>query len=1094
MIGTVLDERYRIDSELGQGGMGTVYRAHDTLLDRDVAVKVMSETALGTEGRVRLMREARATAQLNHPNIVSVYDAGETDPSTSSGQAAPFIVMELVEGESLHDRRPEALDDILAIARQVCAALDHAHAHGIIHRDLKPENVMILPDGTAKLMDFGLARSAASRLTAEGTLIGTVFYLAPEQALGAEIDHRADLYALGVTLYELTTGVLPFTAADPFAVITQHLNTPVVPPRAKNAQIPSALDNLIVQLLSKDPQDRPASAAEVLQALEQPGFLEKDIALAEELAILKQPRERPASMAGIRQGQESLSHPVVPTERLGERHHNLPTQITSFIGRQVQLAAVRKELTRPEIRLLTLTGAGGTGKTRLSLEVAASLLDDFENGVFFVGLAPVSDPTFVMPAIAQTLGVREAEGRPLLKSLKGYLREKQMLLVLDNFEQVTEAAPVVSDLLTAAPRLKVLAISRALLRVRGEHNHPVPPLTLPDPGEWPPVERLLQVEAVQLFVERARAVKTDFAITVENGPAVAEICTRLDGLPLAIELAAARVRLLPPQKLLDRLSDRFRLLTGGARDLPARHQTLRGAIDWSYDLLEAEEQTLFRRLAVFVGGCTLEAAEAVGSGSDDPSASSGQVLDVMNGLEGLVDKSLLQQSEANGEPRFGMLETIREYALERLADSGEAKVVRRKHANFFMALAEEAEVKIESAEQRIWLNRLETEHDNLQAILGWALEREGADAELGLRLATALVMFWFTSGRPAEVRRWLDRALERSSGASAPVRAKVLWWAGNARKENPERARLLLQESLVLYRQLEDKKGIARVLLTLGSITSDFEQATALQEQSLALCQELGDKYDTSITLRFLGQTARRHGYYERAMMLYEQSLEVAREIGVKGQIAFALQGMGYAAFEQLDYGRAALLLEESLTLARELGGQSSTPWRLNSLGAMAHFRGDYERAAALYSESLAIHRELGDKRGIAMLLHNLGHVALRQGDGRQAVTFFEEGLAQWREMDSKVGIAKGLAGLAGVAGAEAQPKRAARLFGTAEALFEITDTHPMDRVDQVEWDHNVAIVRGQLDEATFAAAWAEGRAMAAGDWEQVVAYALGVS
>jgi serine/threonine-protein kinase len=408
MIGTLLNERYRLDSELGQGGMGTIYSAHDTLLDRDVAVKVLSDPTLSAESRARLLREAQAAAQLNHPNIVSIYDAGQADPSAGSGQGVPFIVMELVKGESLHERRPEALDDILAIARQVCAALEHAHTHGIIHRDLKPENVLIGPDGSAKLTDFGLARTIASRLTIEGTIVGTVFYLAPEQALGQEIDNRTDLYALGVLLYELTAGQLPFTGDDLLTVISQHLHAPVVPPSTHNETIPPALDALIVRLLSKQPQDRPASAAQVQRAL------------------------------------DDLSQPETPAQRLDERPNNLPAQTTPLIGREAQLAEVRRELARPEneVRLLTLSGTGGTGKTRLGLQVAADLLDHFEDGVFFVALAPIRDPALVMPTIAQTLGVREADDSPfggiypeqsrgaqdgpLLEALKDYLRDKHM--------------------------------------------------------------------------------------------------------------------------------------------------------------------------------------------------------------------------------------------------------------------------------------------------------------------------------------------------------------------------------------------------------------------------------------------------------------------------------------------------------------------------------------------------------------------------------------------------------------------------------------------------------------------------------------------
>jgi non-specific serine/threonine protein kinase len=1067
MIGTLINERYRLDSELGRGGMGTIYRAHDTLLDRDVAVKVLSDTTLNAESRARLLREAQAAARLNHPNIVSVHDAGEAEP------AMPYIVMELVEGEAL--QVGHSLEQTLSIAEQVCAALEHAHAHGIIHRDLKPENILIASDGRAKLTDFGLARTVASRLTTEGAIIGTVFYLAPEQALGGEIDHRVDLYALGVMLYELTTGQLPFTGDDLLAVISQHLQAPVVPPSTHNAEIPPALDALIVQLLSKQPEDRPASAAEVRQGLED----------------LSRPKDTPAA--------DLTESPKIA----GLCPNNLPAQATPFIGRAVQLAAVRKELIRPEVRLLTLTGPGGTGKTRLGLQVAADLLDHFQDGVFFVALASVSDPTLVMPTIAQTLGVREAESGPfgppsrstpvgqngpLLEALKDYLRDKHILLVLDDFEQVTPASPVVGDLLAATPRLKVLVTSRSSLRVYGEHDYPVPPLVTPDLKESLPLEQLTQIEAVQLFVQRAQAVKPDFAITDENGPAVAEICQHLDGLPLAIELAAARVRLLPPHKMLPQLGDRLRLLTGGARDLPARHQTLRGAIDWSYELLDDNERALFRRLAVFCCTCTLEAVEVVCNPIGD--------LDVLNDLESLVDQSLLVPSDVNGEPRFGMLETIREYAFERLdaSEGGEAEETHRRHAAFYLALAEEAEPKLAGPEQLAWLKRLETEHDNLRTALGWALERGGADAELGLRLAVALERFWSMRGHWTEGRRWLEKALEKSGDVPAPLRAKLLWAMGY-RQEDPEQAAALLQESLAIYRELRDKQGIARALSELGNVAlvqNDFEEATAHYERSLALFRELDDKPGISRSLYLLGNLAWYQGNDREATMLHEKSLALARETGNSNDVASRLRALGNVTLGQRDYERTGALFEEGLALARELGDKHGIAALLNSLGERARFQGDYEGAAAYYEESLALFRELGGRLQIAMILHNSGYVVLRQGDAQQAAALFEESLVLYQDLKRKQGVIECLIGLAGAAAAAAgeQPATAewaARLFGAAEGPLEATGGG-LAAADQAEYDRYLALAREQLDEPAFGAAWAEGRAMT---MEQAVTYAL---
>jgi predicted ATPase len=996
--------------------------------------------------------------------------------------------MELVDGQAV--RVGHSVEEILSIGGQVCAALEHAHTHGIIHRDLKPENVLIASDGAAKLTDFGLAHTVASRLSTEGTIVGTAFYLAPEQALGGEIDQRADLYALGIMLYELVTGKLPFPGDDLLAVISQHLHAPIVPPSTHKAGIPPGLDDLIVRLLSKQPEERPASAADVRRHLED----------------LTGPAGAPAAR---------VPGPAIS----GLRPNNLPAQATPFIGRQVELAAVRGELTRPDVRLLTLTGPGGTGKTRLGLQVAAGLLNYFQDGVFLVALGSVSDPALVLPTIAQTLQVREVEGGPfpqpgpgarngpLLEAVKDYLRDKHILLMLDNFEQVAEAVPVVSDLLAAAPRLNVLVTSRASLRVYGGHDYPVPTLTTPDPKDLLPLEQLTQVEAVQLFVQRAQAVKPDFAITDENGPAVAEICRRLEGLPLAIELAAARVRLLPVQKILAQLGDRFRLLTGGARDLPARHRSLHAAIDWSYDLLDTDEKILFQRLAVFCCSTTLEAAEVVCNPSDDAGPGSlahmgqgwqeGSVqVDVLNGLESLVDQSLLKPFDVDGEPRFEMLESVREYALECLAASagGKAEEFHRRHATFFMALAEEAESKLDSQDQVIWLNRLETEHDNLRTALGWALERGGAEAELGLRLAAALEQFWRIRGYWSEGRQWMERALEKRGGASLPVQAKALSLAGRM-QENPDRAVTLLQGSLDLYRQLDppDKQGIAQVLRALGNVAllqSDLGEAKATYDQSLALFQELTDRPGISVALASLGRIAWIQGDYEPATALLGQSLELAREIGNRRDIASRLRALGNLTLQQMDYGRAGAFFEEGLSLARELGDKHGIAASLNSLGEMARLQGDYDRAAALYEEGLARFRELGSRGSMAMILHNSAYVVLRRGNRRQAAAFFEESLVLYRELKRNHGVIECVAGLAGVAAAEGQASaadRAARLFGATEGLFEAAGSSPAP-ADQAEYDRYAALVREQLDGADFAAAWAEGRAMTL---EQAVDYAL---
>jgi predicted ATPase/class 3 adenylate cyclase len=457
-----------------------------------------------------------------------------------------------------------------------------------------------------------------------------------------------------------------------------------------------------------------------------------------------------------------------PLRILDVYRNNLPIQPTPLIGREKEVAEVCERLVRLEVRLVTLTGAGGTGKTRLGLQAAAELTEEFHEGVFFVSLAAIRDPQLVVSAMAGTLGVKEEGGQPLLESLKSYLAERRMLLLVDNFEQVLEAAPMVTELLSSAPNLKVLATSRTPLRLYGEHEYPVPPLALPDPGQLPSVERLTQYEAVRLFVERAQAAKADFSITNESAPAVAEICHRLDGLPLAIELAAARIKLLTVQAMLARLGNRLRLLTGGARDLPERQRTLRSTIEWSYGLLEEGEKVLFARLSAFAGGRTLEAMEAICDAGGD------LAVDVLDGLTSLVDKSLLKQEEgAGGEPRFVMLETIHEFAREKLRESGEAEDIRRLHAEYFLALAEEAEPAVEGEQQPAWLDRLEEEHDNIRAALSWSLGQD-RDPELALQMGAALGEFWYLRGHFSEARRWLEEALAESGGTPTAAHARSL--------------------------------------------------------------------------------------------------------------------------------------------------------------------------------------------------------------------------------------------------------------------------------------------------------------------------------
>jgi predicted ATPase/class 3 adenylate cyclase len=586
-----------------------------------------------------------------------------------------------------------------------------------------------------------------------------------------------------------------------------------------------------------------------------------------------------------------------PLKTLDERLNNLPVQPTPLVGREKEVAEVGDLLRDGGVRLLTLTGPGGTGKTRLALQVAAEILDEFEDGVFFVPLANIADPALVTPTIARALDVGEAGE---LQGLEDFLRNREILLVLDNFEQVVEAAPLVGGLLTGCPGLKVLATSRSMLRVYGEREYPVPAMRLPDPKRLPPIEELGDFEAVGLFVERATSVKGDFGITEQNAAAVAGICVRLDGLPLAIELAAARVKLLPPEKIMERLeNDRLKLLAGGARDLPERQQTLRGAIDWSHALLDEDERTLFARLAVFSGGCTLEAMEEVCT-----------VEDALDGAESLLDKSLIRQEETGrGGPRFTMLETIHEYARERLWERTDAGTTHRRHAEYFLTLAEESEPRSGGPEQVAWFERLETENDNLRAALTWAIDH--GEAELGLRLAQALRPFWYARGHYVEGRGWVARFL----GGLAELFVD---------KEDYVRARDLYEEVLAIARQMEDAPTLVPTLIDLGYVhllQGNHALATALGEEAVTLSRERGRTADLARALNCLGWTALVGGDRERADDSFAQSLALYSEHGNDAIAAESLEGLACAAGAKGEAGRSARLFG-----AAEAAGSRHTP------------------------------------------------------------------------------------------------------------------------------------------------------------------------
>jgi predicted ATPase len=725
-----------------------------------------------------------------------------------------------------------------------------------------------------------------------------------------------------------------------------------------------------------------------------------------------------------------------PLKTLSGHPNNLPMQPTALIGREKEVADCLALLRRIDVRLLTLTGAGGVGKTRLGLQVAAELIDDFPGGVFFVSLAAIADPGLVTPTIAQSLGIREGGGQTLFEALNEYLSSRQMLLVLDNFEQVVAAGPLVVELIEHAPQLKVLVTTRAVLRVSIEQEYRVPSLALPDLADLPSPADLRHFAALALFVARAQALKPDFTLDAGNAAAVAEICVRLDGLPLAIELAAARIKIMTPQAIAARLSARLKLLTGGVRDLPLRQQALRSTIDWSYGLLARGEQRLFRRAAVLAGGRTLDAIEAVCNPDGDLG------VDTLDAVSSLVDKSLLYEREStDGEVRFWMLETLQEYAAVELEKSGEGDLLRRRHADFFLDLAERAEPELTGPQQAAWLERLEREHGNFRAALAWASAHgEGAAA---LRMAGALMRFWEVRGYLSEGRHWAEAALAIPSPAIPSPASAVVVHTGPA--------------------------GAAADSVTVAAVMS----IAAARAKALAAA----------------GRLVSLQGDYRAADGLWEECLALATQIDDKAAMTRAYLNLGIIREELGDDAGATDMYEHSLALARKTDDRRGIAMALANLGVRKQHRGEYDAARPMHQESLAILRGLNDRRAVAVELGNLAEVALAQANLEEAQALYLESLQLLHELGDKMYTAYFLAGLAAVAGGQGNAERAGRLFGATEALREAIGA-PLPPSEQRVYDVMVEKARARLDQAAFLAAWAAGRAMGL---EEALNYAFNV-
>jgi non-specific serine/threonine protein kinase len=950
---------FEILERLGEGGMGVVYRARDRKLDRDVALKFLPPaTGEDREATLRFLNEARAASALDHPHIATIYEAGETP------EGKPFIAMAYSPGMSLKERigrKDLSLGDVVDVGIAVARGLQCAHEAGIVHRDIKPSNLFITDRGVAKILDFGIAKRPGVDLTRSGVALGTLAYMSPEQIQQDAVDGRCDVWSLGVVLYEAISGVRPFPSEQHATLLYQVLSETPVPLSQVRKDAPEGLVRIVHKCLERTLKNRYASAA----------------ALAEDLEAMRAGRP--------------------PAAREEDRKIALPAPLTSFVGRRREIEAIREMLARS--RLVTVTGPPGIGKTRLVTEVAREVAEGGKEEVRFVPLAAVTEPERTLGALLEALGEKERPGLTPLETLGKRLQERPALLVLDNFEQLVEAAPSIAEVLAACPRTRILVTSRLPLRVGGEHEFAVPPLPVPDPEAITRSGLLEDYAATRLFLERVRAVESDFQATESNARTVAEICVRLDGLPLAIELAAARIKIFSPQALLSRLDRSLDVLTGGGRDLPARQRTLRQAIAWSYDLLEEDEKRFFRKLGIFRGGWTIEAAEKV-CGED-----------AIDRLSALVDKSLVHRTDgASGEPRFFLLELIREFASEKLVESGELDAARKAHLATFIDLAERAAPNLTGPDQRVWSAVLKNDHDNLREALAQA--DPGREAEQALRLGAALWRFWVMQGHLREGHARLQGVLALS-GASRPseARAQVLNGLGTIvfTYLGFAEARPILEDALSVCRTLQYRKGLALALNSLGFVRfhlGDYDGARAVCSEGLALNRELGETRGVAVALNNLGWLTNHTGEFKDSVAFFEESLLYRRNVKDPRGIGFALINMAWSLIYWGRFDRARKNLEEAEAMVRSLDDAQIPAWAVEMRGYLHLAQGEFDDAVRLLQESLPAWRKINSPYGTAICLGSLGEALTEAGRLEEARGVLEEAMKLFEEIRNPWGTA----------------------------------------------------------------------------------------
>ncbi|UYF94071.1 protein kinase [Rhodococcus aetherivorans] len=938
--------------EIGRGGFGVVYRCTQADLDRTVAVKVLT-VDLDEENRARFLREQRAMGRLTgHPNIVPILQVG----TTASGR--PYLVMPYHPQGSLdariHRHGPLPLDQALRLGVKMAGALETAHRLGIVHRDVKPANILLTEYGEPQLADFGIAHIAGGFETATGAVTGSPAYTAPEVLAGDPPSPAADVYGLGATVFSALTGHAAFERRSGEQVVAQFLRITTQPvPDLREHGIPDDVADTIARAMARQPGRRPATAAAFgtqLQQLQRNHDLPvDDMALRAEPDAEAEVDSEAGDPGPVPSGRRRTTAPAIPGTT-----GSLPLERTSFVGRRHELTEAKNLLTGS--RLVTLTGIGGVGKTRLAMRVAAAVQRDYAQGVRLVELGELHDRASLLDAVAAAVGLRDQSARPMQEVLLEFLAPRQVLVVLDNCEHLIDAVADLADLLLrTCPRLRILATSREPLVLGGEAVLAVPPLTVPDPQQPPSMRTLPRYEAVKMFTERAAAAVPGFALTENNAATVARICHRLDGLPLPIELAAARLRALSPEQILERLTDRYTLLTRGSRGAPTRQQTLRWCIDWSFELCTAVEQRVWGRVAVFAGSFDLDAAEQV-CGAD---MAAGEVLDT---LTALVDKSILIREEAGSVVRFRMLETLRDYGVEKLEQSGEDIAVRRRHRDWYEALARAAEAEWISARQLDWIARLKREQPNIREALDFCVKD---DPVAGLRIAAALFSFWSSQSLYNEGRRWYDQLLARQDGPPILERARALYCASVMANVQGDfhAGTTLVEHARTLAAQTTDP--LVRALVSfadgrLGLLSGDFEHARSHLESALAQFSERGDRTLEVTALTALGTAYGLSGLREEALECHERVLAITTTHDETVHRSYALWALGIILWQQGNTSRSAQFLEESLELSRQVRSPHIVAASLEALAWISVDQRDARRAAVLMGAADGLAQAIG--------------------------------------------------------------------------------------------------------------------------------------